>query len=170
MKKSIATGIFFFLMISVAVTHAIHETIPAETYVPLPGPYAEAVYKYITVEDPYKQWALWPDKGKLYKGKHPHGAFLTTYINDNARYSIRVGERMASGSLVIKENYTPEKKLSAVTVMYKIKGYNPAAGDWYWAKYDPKGKVLTEGKVTGCIECHVSRKDNDYIFTAPFVK
>lgn len=27
---------------------------------------------------------------------------------------------------VVKENYTPEKKLAAVTVIYKAKGYKPS--------------------------------------------
>jgi hypothetical protein len=157
------TGLF--LLMNLAAVHAIHKTMPSETFVPLPGPYADAVYKYITVEDPYKQWDLWPGKGKHYRGKHPHGALLTTYINDNARYSLKAGEHMASGSFIVKENYTPEKKLSAVTVMYKIKGYNPDEGDWFWAKYDMNGKALSEGKVKKCIECHSEMKENDYIFT-----
>ena len=170
MKTSILSGTLLFLLMSFSVSHAVHQTMPSETYVPLPGPYAHAVYKYITAEDPYKRWSLWPDKGKLYSGKHPHGALLTTYINDNARYAIKVGENMVNGSFIIKENYTPEKKLTAVTVMYKIKGYNPEAGDWFWAKYDAKGKTLKEGKVKGCIECHSKMKKNDFIFTAPFIK
>jgi hypothetical protein len=170
MKKLILIGTLLFLAINYYPVSAVHETMPAERVVPIPGPYGGPVYKYITVEDPYKKWNLWPGKGKLYEGKHPHGALLTTYINVNARFSIMAGENMANGSFIVKENYSPEKKLSAVTVMYKIKGYNPSAGDWFWAKYDRKGKVLKEGKVKGCIECHSARKDNDYIFTAPFVK
>ncbi len=41
----------------------------------------KAVYDYITKADPYQNRALFPGKDKLYKGKHPHGAFLTTYVN-----------------------------------------------------------------------------------------
>jgi len=25
------------------------------------------------------------------------------------------------------------------TVMYKVEGYNPDAGDWFWVKYSPQG-------------------------------
>jgi hypothetical protein len=53
----------------------------------------------------------------------------------------------------------------AVTPMYKFKGYNPEAGDWFWGKYGPDGKVMVAGKVNGCIECHEDVKDNDWIFT-----
>lgn len=56
-------------------------------------------------------------------------------------------------------------KFVALSVMYKIKGYNPEGGDWFWVKYSPDGKVEASGKVKGCIDCHSKQKDNDYIFT-----
>jgi hypothetical protein len=176
MKKwfGIKLLLIFFIIVSLSmiltVAHAIHELLPAETLVPLPGANGKAVYKYITVEDSYKKWALWPEKGKFYKGKTPHGAFLTTYINDNARFSIKAGEPMLNGSLIVKENYTAEKKFTALSVMYKINGYNPPAGDWFWIKYGPDGTVLTEGIVSDCIKCHSAKKNNDYIFTGAFIK
>ena len=59
------------------------------------------------------------------------------------------------------------KKLESLSLMYKIKGYNPDAGDWFWVKYSPNdGYVLASGKVDACITCHASKKDNDYIHTA----
>jgi hypothetical protein len=61
---------------------------------------------------------------------------------------------------------TSDKKLVAITVMYKVKGYNPEAGDWFWAKYGPDGKIAAEGKVNSCIECHGAKKANDFIHTA----
>jgi len=30
--------------------------------------------------------------------------------------------------------------------MYKVAGYNPGAGDWFWAKYSPQGKADKFGK------------------------
>ena len=47
--------------------------------------------------------------------------------------------------------------------MYKIKDYNPSAGDWYWVKYSLTGKAGPYGKVQGCIGCHAVKADNDYI-------
>ena len=38
--------------------------------------------------------------------------------------------------------------------MYKTAGYNPDAGDWYWAKYSPDGKADKYGKPAGCVGCH----------------
>jgi hypothetical protein len=71
---------------------------------------------------------------------------------------------------MLKENYTPEKKLAAVTVMYKVKGYNPDGGDWFWVKYDPNYDILAEGKVEGCLNCHGSAKANDYVFAGKVMK
>ena len=134
----------------------------------MPKADGSAVYEYITKTSPYQQWALFPGKGKLYKGRHPHGDFLTTYVNETALKGIenRVGT-LADGAMVVKENYTPEKKLAAVTVMYRVKGYDANAGDWFWAKYGADGSIQKEGKVNGCISCHGAKIENDWIFTGP---
>lgn len=133
-----------------------------------PAAEGKAVWDYIHQADPYQQWPLFPGKDKLYTGRHPHGAFLTTYVSPGARDAIAKKTGMLpNGSFVVKENYTPEKKLAAVTVMYRVKGYDSEAGDWYWAKYAPDGKVLKDGKVKGCIQCHQAVISNDWIFTGP---
>ena len=125
----------------------------------------KAVWEYIT-NHKYQEWPLWPGKGKLYKGGHPHGALLTTYVSRDALEVIEGKKGMfGSGAFIIKENYSPEKKLGAVTVMYRVKGYNADAGDWFWAKYKPDGTVEKEGKVDGCINCHNSKIENDWVFT-----
>ena len=54
--------------------------------------------------------------------------------------------------------------------MYKVKGYNPAGGDWFWAKYDPEFNILAEGMVKGCLNCHGSAKANDYVFAGKVVE
>ena len=134
----------------------------------LPAAKADSVIKYISDISPYQNWDLWPGKGKLYEGQHPHGAFLTTYVNESAAKALKnkAGE-LPPGAIVVKENYTPEKKLAAVTVMYKKAGYDPAAGNYYWLKYAPDGTVQKSGKVDGCINCHQSVKGNDWLFTGP---
>ncbi len=169
MKKHIICITALMLLMSSVVSYAIHETMPSETIVPLPGPDSRAVYKYITTEEPYKKWDLWPGKGTLYKGRPPL-EFVTTHVNDNALYSIHAGKQMANRSLIVTENYGQDKKLSAIFVMYKIKGYNPSAGDWFWAQYGTDGRAVNSGKVDGCIQCHMKVQSNDYIFTEKFVK
>jgi len=170
MKRAILIMAAVSLLAGLATSYAVHKTMPAESVVPLPGPYAETVYRYITIEDPYKDWQVWPGKGKKIKGRAPLD-YITTYVNDNALYSIKVGRKMANGSLIVTENYTSEgKKLAGLFVMYKIKKYNPAGGDWFWAQYDRQGKKIVSGKAEACIECHTKVKDNDYVFTEDFVK
>ena len=134
----------------------------------LPTADGKAVYEYITKANPYQNWALFPGKDKLYKGAHPHGALLTSYVNDIALQGIndKVGT-LANGAIIIKENYMPSKMLGAVTVMYRVDGYDPDAGDWFWAKYKADGTIEKEGKVAGCIGCHTAAISNDWIFTGP---
>jgi len=52
--------------------------------------------------------------------------------------------------------------------MYKVAGYNPGAGDWFWAKYSPQGKADKFGKPSGCVGCHVTRAKNDFILVHEF--
>lgn len=124
-----------------------------------------------------ENYKFWPGKDKMYEGTHPHGAFLNTYLNDTAYKGLKSGEKtLPYGSIVIKENYMPDKKLAAVTVMKRVKDFNPEAGDWYWVKYKPNGEPHTmemngkempiAGKAPGCIGCHsASVAGIDYIMT-----
>lgn len=133
-----------------------------------PAPDGEAVVDYITRENPYHQWDLWPGKGKMYDGQHPHGAYLTTYVSPLAYGAIEEKDgEILNNSFIVKENYTPEKELAAITVMYKKDDYNPESGDWFWLKFTPEGEIQKEGKVAGCINCHQKVKDNDWLFTGP---
>lgn len=134
----------------------------------VPPTEAKAFWEYITKTSPFTGWEMWPGKGKLYQGTEPHGSLLTTYVNKTAYDAITSKAGMLPpGSIVVKENFMPDKTLAAITVMYKVEGYNPEAGDWFWAKYLPDGKVEASEKVGMCIGCHGSMKANDYIMTAP---
>jgi len=142
-------------------------------YAGMPGADGVQLQKYLTKDKPYVKWKLWPGKGKLYKGTEPHGALLTTYVNEAALKSIKAKKGLKDGSIIVKGNYMPDKKLAAVTVMYKVKGYNPGAGDIFWMKYLPDGKIEASGKsgmVDMCIGCHAKVKGNDYLFTGKVKK
>jgi hypothetical protein len=75
----------------------------------LPAADGKAVYDYITRTSPYQQWPLWPGKEKFYKGQHPHGALLTTYVSDPAKNTVvsKTGQ-FPVGSIIVKENYMPD--------------------------------------------------------------
>lgn len=137
----------------------------AEAKVMLPPADGEKLGEFIMKQNPYRKWKLWPGKRRLYKGTEPHGVLLTTYVNKIAFGSLKAKKGMQNGSIIAKENYDPSKNYMALTVMYKVEGYNPEAGDWFWAKYDPKGKLVDSGKLKGCIDCHASNVANDYVLT-----
>ncbi len=125
----------------------------------------EALRQDIYKKTPYRKWALWPGKGELFEGTEPHGEFITVYVNDAALQSIKGSKGMANNSIVLKENYNTAKQLTSVTVMKKVKGFNPEGGDWFWARFDPEANLTHEGKVQMCQGCHDGAEENDYIFT-----
>ena len=59
--------------------------------------------------------------------------------------------------------------------MYKIDGYAPGYGDWFWAKFLPDGTLdqnpngvalagaVGAGGTGGCVPCHEDA-DSDYVF------
>jgi len=156
-------GVLVFLgVLSFAVIPAI---VLAMSHGKMPAAEGKALYEYITQTKPYQQWPMWPGKEKLYQGTEPHGALLTTYVNKTALKSIEEGGELADGAIIVKENYMPNKTLAAVTVMYKKAGYNPEAGDFFWLKYTPDGKIEAEGKVAMCIGCHSAAQGGDMLFT-----
>jgi hypothetical protein len=104
---------------------------------------AAKFFIYFTQDTPYTSWELWPGMGRLRRGKEPHGAFLTTYVNPVAHRSITGKGGMAFGSLIVVENHGADKKPADLTVLIKIKGYNPDAGDIF-SKFKAGDGGLTE--------------------------
>jgi len=87
-------------------------------------------------------------------------------VNEPALKSTR--PPLAYTSMQVKESYSPDNQLLNITVMYKISGYNPGDGDWYWVKYTPEGRADPFGKVAGCIGCHGVRAKNDFVTVHEF--
>lgn len=132
----------------------------------MPGADAQSLWKYITQTNLYQNWETWPGHPDMYPGQSPHGAFLKLYANQPAIKAARAGTPMPAGAILVKENYGKDRNtLMAVTPMYKIQGYNPDGGDWYWAKYGADGSVEAAGQPEGCIRCHSVKKQSDWIFT-----
>lgn len=121
----------------------------------------------------YKNWAPVPGKsGDFSPGQAPHGKFLKMYLNRTAAGNMK---DLPHGSIIVKENYGPKKKkLMAVTVMYRVKGFDPKNGDWYWVKYMPDGSVARTpadkgskpiaGRFASCIDCHNGAEGKDFVF------
>ncbi len=139
---------------------------------------ANELWNKMQSENYHENWKMWPGKEACYEGTEPHGAFLTTYVNASAHEAIvQKKEKMPPGAIIIKENFLPDKNIASITLMHKIEGFAPDVFDWFWVKFAPGGKVMTEekdgetvtlaGKVAGCIECHGKQTSNDYILTGP---
>lgn len=144
----------------------------------LPDTTGAAVWSYLQEVEYRSNWSLWPDKGELYSGQEPHGMLLTSYLNDTALTALTTGAgSMPEGAILVKENYMPDSTLAAVTVMYKVKSFNPEHNDWFFSKHlrdgsvdkAPNGMVL-QGRVPGCQSCHGAQKANDYVFTSALGK
>ncbi|MBI4330672.1 MAG: cytochrome P460 family protein [Chloroflexi bacterium] len=134
---------------------------------PRPAASGPELYAYITRDNPYQKWQMWPGKAALYTGREPHGALLTTYVTDEVYVAVQDKKgSIPEGGIIIKENYMPDKTLAAVTVMYKAKGFDPPNNDWFWLKYEPDGRITDQGKVQMCIDCHRERRNNDFIYTS----
>jgi hypothetical protein len=133
----------------------------------MPGAEGKDFLSYITEANPYQDWELWPGTEKMYEGTEPHGVRLTTYVNMQALKGIEEGmleKGMPYGSIIVKENYSAEEELMAVTSMYKLKGFNPEAGDWFWIQHAADKKIMAAGKVEMCIGCHRQVEHRDYLF------
>ena len=168
MEKKLLVVLTAAVAVSLACSaYAIHDLTTDGTKFPLAGPDAGKLYDFITMAKPnYKLWSIGPGKNEYTPANEPHGAFVTARANNIALDSLKKNEGMADGSIIVMEDYNPDKNLQGCTVMYKIKGYNPEAGDWFWVKYSaPNGYVVASGKVEACISCHSAQKDNDYIFS-----
>ncbi len=127
-----------------------------------------AIVEYLTAADYVNTWQHLPGVEPMYTGGDPHGALLSTYFNAIALQAItdKAGS-VPEGGMVVKNNYMPDGKLAAITVMYKAAGYeNPEANGWFFLKYAPDGVIEAEGPVQGCTECHSDVQDNDFLFTA----
>ncbi len=133
---------------------------------------AESLWK--SSMDGYTSWDPYPGLAGWQPGKSPHGKVLKYYINSVAA---RNPEKPGRGSILVKENYGMEAgPLMAVTVMQKVRGYDPENGDWFWAKFAPNGDIMTnekgmklagrvaKGMAKGCIACHGNAGGGDFLF------
>ena len=155
--KKIIIGMAVFIVFAIS---------GASVYAEMPGPDPGALWNYITVESPYQNWSFWPDHQGMQPGQAPHGPFHKVFVNDLALNSSKAP--VQHGSIEVKENYSKAGELVAITVMYKISGFNPDDGDWFWVKYSPDGKADVAGKIAGCIGCHGTRASNDFILVHEF--
>lgn len=125
--------------------------------------------------DGYTAWSPYPGMAGWQAGERPHGTALKYYVNP-----IVAGdpENPGNGSIIVVENYGTEGgPLMTVSVMKKVRGYDPDSADWFWVKYGPDGTVMRNlegitlagrvgvGMSDGCITCHRQAGGGDYLFS-----
>ena len=158
MKKAI---LFILVIVLGSCSKSIEpDTKPLET-----GQISGTVlWNRITEEADYKSYSFWPGHEGIQPGQSPHGAYHRIYINKVLFDALPVKTKISPiGTIIVKENLSSAKVLDSITVMTKVRNYNPEIGDWFWAKYSPEGKVLAEGTPKGCISCHKGMSANDYV-------
>lgn len=146
----------------------------------LPEADGAALMEYVLETDPYTEWGTWPSDewndfdANLVSGA-PHGNVVRIYVNDIALEAADSFDgSLPEGSMIAKENYVGEDpanpgELDAVTIMYKVDGFNPDAGNWFWIKAKPSGEQIdAEGAVDGCIGCHSQPGHQDFVLRYGF--
>ena len=123
-----------------------------------------ALFRRITEEEDYENYPFWPGHEGINPGQVPHGSFHKIYIHPYLRDALPIQNRIAPpGSIIVKCNLNDRKEIMDFTIMAKVKGYSPETSDWFWAKITKNGKIIAEGRVESCIECHSIKKNNDFI-------
>jgi len=125
-----------------------------------PDERARQLVAYVTITSNYAEWKTWPGSEKLSLGTTPHGLVVTIYLNDTAYRSLSEAKGMAAGSMIVVADYGGP---TAFELMYKLPGYNPEGGDWYWLSSEDGSTVSVFGRVDSCLGCHKAAKDRDYL-------
>lgn len=124
----------------------------------------ERIWKRITEEADYEDYAFWPGHEGIQPGQAPHGVNHRIFINQDLLEALPIADRVAPyGTIIVKENMDRDKNLDKIAVMAKVEGSDPEFGDWFYALYTKEGEVIVEGKPDGCFNCHWGMRDNDYI-------
>lgn len=147
--------------------------VAAQADVAGPDTTGAAIWAHLQESNYAEDWELWPDKGRQYPGQQPHGAQLTTMMNEVAYQALMSdATEFPDGAIVVKQNFMPDGTLAAVTTMYKVEGYNADHNDWFFTKHLASGELdrtptgmAMQGRLQGCQTCHMAKADNDYIFT-----
>ncbi len=125
----------------------------------------------IMQDDPYQQWAQFPDRQGTLPSALPHGPMSQVFINGVVQSALdNFDGALPEGSIIVKENVGTSLDVTevALTVMWKVQGFDPANNDWFWANMTPDGEIVAEGKVQGCTACHGGARANDFVFVHEF--
>ena len=135
------------------------------------SPTGAKLFTRIMQDDPYQEWTQFPDHQGTFSSVLPHGPMSQVFINGEVESALaNFDGTLPDGSIIVKENVgtSPDVTEAALTVMWKIQGFDPANNDWFWANMTPEGEIVAEGKVQGCTACHGGSRANDFVFVHEF--
>ena len=107
------------------------------------------------------------------KEHHSANSFGVVYANEPAARAMSAGEaaKFPVGSVIVREKLlsADQTKPELLAVMVKrAAGFNPAGGDWEFLILDgAASRVRDRQKKGGCLDCHASQRDRDFVFPLP---
>ncbi|MFQ5591204.1 MAG: cytochrome P460 family protein [Phycisphaerae bacterium] len=135
------------------------------------SPTGQELFTRITQDDPYQEWAQFPDREGTQPSVLPHGPMSRVFISREVESALTsFSGALPDGSIIVKENVgtSPDVTEAALTVMWKVQGFDPDNGDWFWANMTPEGEIVSEGRVAACAACHGGARENDFVFVHDF--
>lgn len=134
-------------------------------------PTGAKLFARITEENPYQNWAQFPDRQGAFPSVLPHGPMSQVFINSVVEGALDSFDgALPSDSIIVKENMgtSPDVTEAELTVMWRVDGFDPGNNDWFWANMTREGTIVSEGRVATCVACHARSRANDFVFVHPF--
>ena len=180
MKYSLVVLCWFYLVILLLMACAPEREPDVK---PMPAVTPEAIWNYITEEQPYQNWSTFPPEripaDAVWKDNYLklfiEGMVIKVYVNSIALSAIDKTPRdLPYGSIILVEVYPIKEDETLAECMgiagfYKVEGSTARYNDWVSFSYTPDGSVMDEGSgpvfgtETYCYSCHEAA-ENDYIW------
>jgi len=134
-------------------------------------PTGAKLFTMITQDDPFEQWAQFSDRQGTLPSSLPHGPMSQVFINGVVESALdNFDGTLPDGSIIVKKNIGTDPLVTeaALTIMWKVAGFDPDNNDWFWANITTDGQIAAEGKVASCVGCHGGARANDFVFVHQF--
>ncbi|MBI2478454.1 MAG: cytochrome P460 family protein [Planctomycetia bacterium] len=119
----------------------------------------------------YNTWKPLEHEPPNVEVENPHGTESLTYANDVAA---KDPKNLPIGSILVREDYDDQRQRQSISVLYRVKDYDPEHGNWYYLRFTETGTVMKghdnkplAGKVSSCIDCHAKARGKDFVFSNP---
>jgi hypothetical protein len=110
---------------------------------------ADALWEEVQEAD-YTMWDRAPGYEMRRESGAPHGNMVDIYVNDVIAEALTSGEKLTAwpeGSLIVKDGFEDDSPHLVAIMEMRAEG-------WFFAEYEPDGKVLFSGSPRTCTKCH----------------